>query len=426
MQIIVLPTGWKAHWPTLQRQLHRIVYVALLEFQKSVVDLVTKWVESDVKRASRLTSTPDDMLHSIRRAAEVHVWAKKEKPLSYEDDAFQSLSKAIHEDPLKVGEGLPASDPKQMSLAEFAILLARMGLPSNPAPLGPPIEKSSPYIYTLRSCIALFFNITGTTDDKTKIGLFVNHATELCAELGINYIPWSAGHFPPSGKTSGISRCNRDVVPTRWITLGAPAPPLILPRNTLTPKEAIGLALSRSRRESMRGHPAAAWSVSELVLRDLGLFLERRIKPTDWALAHARLPDDKDDLVTRTYHWVNDNLDLHNPVHHATFLTAIIMAKALPTVAYPPGAPTGESAEQVGDLRRESTLTELVHQVPWTDGGRGTHQLEPFLVMFVVAFLAWKEEGSPLRVHYSNSSNVGPIWSAKHSEFPTSACRLPV
>jgi len=61
-----------------------------------------------------------------------------------------------------------------MSLAEFAILLARMGLPSKPAPLGPPIEKSSPYIYTLRSCIALFFNITGTTDDKTKIGLFVN------------------------------------------------------------------------------------------------------------------------------------------------------------------------------------------------------------------------------------------------------------
>jgi hypothetical protein len=426
MQIIILPTSWKDHWSTPQRQLHRIVYVALLEFQKSVVDLVTKWVELDVKRASRLTNTPEDLVHSIRRASEVHVWAKKTKPLSYEDDAYQSLSKAIHEDPLKVGDGLPASDPKQMSLAEFAILLARMGMPSSPAQVGPPVEKSSPYIYTLRSCVALFFNITGTIDDKTKIALFVNHATELCAELGINYIPWSAGYFPPSGKTSGISRCNRDVVPTRWITLGAPAPPLILPRNTLTPREAIGLALSHSRRESMRGHPAAAWSVSELVLRDLGSFLERRIKPTDWALAHAHLPENKDDLVTRTYHWVNDNLDLHNPVHHVTFLTAIIIAKALPTVAYALGAPTAEPAEQVGHLRRESVLTELVRQVPWTDGGRGTHQPEPFLVMFVVGFLAWKEKGSPLRAYYRDHSSVGPTWSAKHREFPTSACRLPV
>jgi hypothetical protein len=419
MQIISLPTSWKDHWPTHQRQLHRIVYVALLEFRKSVVDLVTKWVELDVKRVSRSSRRPEDLLHSIRRASEVRVWAKKTKPLSYEDEAYEALSKAIHDDPLKVGEGLPASDPKQMSLAEFAILLARMGLPSNPAPLGPPIEKSSPYIYTLRSCIALFFSIAGAIDDKTKIALFVNHATELCADLGINYIPWSVGYFPPSGKTSGVSRCNRDVVPTRWITLGAPSPPLILPRNTLTPDEAIGVALSRSRSESMRGHPAAAWSVSDLVLRDLGSFLDRRIKPTDWGLSHAHLPDNKDDLVTRTYHWVNDRLDLDNPVHHVTFLTAIIIAKALPTVAHP-RAPT----EQAGDLRDESILTELVCRVPWTDGGRGTHQPEPFLVMFVVAFLAWKEKDSPLRVYYRDHSSVGPTWSAKHREFPTSTCRL--
>jgi hypothetical protein len=118
------------------------------------------------------------LLHSIHHASEVRVWAKKTKPLSYKDEAYEALSKAIHEDPLKVGEGLPASDPKQMSLAEFTILLARMGLPSNPASLGPPIEEYSPYIYTLRSCITLFFSIAGAIDDKTKIALFVNHATE--------------------------------------------------------------------------------------------------------------------------------------------------------------------------------------------------------------------------------------------------------
>jgi hypothetical protein len=420
-----LPTSWKDHWPAIQRHLHRIAYISLLEFQKSVVDLVTKWVESDIKRATRSHNTPEEMLHSIRRAADVRVWAKKKKPLSYEDNTYEVLTQAIHEDPRKVADGLPASDPRQMSLAEFATLLARMGVPSNQAQLGPPIEKSSPYIYTLRSCVALFFSLAGSIDDKTKIALFVNHATELCAELGINYIPWSEGYFPPSGKTSGIGRCNRDVVPTKWITLGAPAPPLILPRNMLTPHQAIGVALSHSRLESMRGHPAAAWSVSELVLRDLGSFLDRRIKPTDWSLAHARLPDNKDDLVTCTYNWVNDNLDLHNPVHHVTFLTAIIIAKALPTVAYRSGAPTAEPAQQAGDRTRESVLTELVCQVPWIDGGRGTHQLEPFLVMFVVGFLAWKEQGSPLRVYYREHSGVGTTWSSKHREFPTLACRLP-
>jgi hypothetical protein len=48
MQIISLLTSWKDHWPTHQWQLHRIIYVALLEFRKSV-DLVTKWVELDIK-----------------------------------------------------------------------------------------------------------------------------------------------------------------------------------------------------------------------------------------------------------------------------------------------------------------------------------------------------------------------------------------
>jgi hypothetical protein len=124
MQIIVLPISWKDHWSTPQRQLHQIIYVALLEFQKSIMDLVTKWVELDVKQASRLTNILEDLVHSIWRASEVHVWEKKTKPLSYEDNAYKSLSKAIYEDPLKVGDGLPASDPKQMSLAEFTILLA--------------------------------------------------------------------------------------------------------------------------------------------------------------------------------------------------------------------------------------------------------------------------------------------------------------
>ena len=255
------------------------------------------------------------------------MWAKMAKPLSYEGRVYETLCKALHEDPLQVSEGLPPSDPKQMSHAEFANLLACIGQPSNPAPLGPPVVKSSSFLYILRSCIAMFWKVTGPVDDHVKTGLFVNHANVLVDELGINYIPWSAGYFPPSGKTSGVSGINRSVVPTKWMSLGGPAPKLVLPRTMLTPAEVAGVALGKACRDSMLGHPGATWSIAGLVLQDMNFFLNRRIKPSEWGLEHAGLPSDPNDLITHTYHWVNDHIDLHNPAHHVVLLTAVLGAR---------------------------------------------------------------------------------------------------
>jgi hypothetical protein len=405
-------------------QIHRLVHVLLVEYQKSVVNLVTKYVIADIHATiGQRGQTTEGILRCRGQKHDVEAWAMHKHPLAYLGGGYERLVKALYADLMKVGEGLPWAKPKQISIEEFALLLAKMEKPWNPAQFGPPVMKDKVFPYILCCCIAIFWSAKGDADDQVKTDLFINHVHHSADVLKINYVPWCAGFFPASGKTSGQASIDRNVVASSWVTLSGPTPHMRLPKHVFSSSEATGIALSTQKRLDMEADPRAGWRVSEIVLRDLGFYMNHRILPEEWDLKHASLPDHRNDLVTHTYNWVNDCIDLGDEVIWVVLYTAIIFSKAVPIIAHSQintdSAPKFNNAQtnSLEPAEQDSLLTQWVCNQPWSNASTGARDQEPFVIMFTILFLAFYFKDSPLVIHYERYKSLGDKWAQKHREF---------
>ncbi|TFK59557.1 hypothetical protein BDN72DRAFT_905733 [Pluteus cervinus] len=370
-----------------------IAKVALQVLFQDVRVLVSDGVTKNCKTLLQ-SREPVEKLQAENSRHSLSLWVKHRHPLRYGEEAFENLLRAVVPDQQRHTYGLPANEDEKLSVDGWVTQLIsnRKTVASSPF-----FTKAGSFQTVL--CVAVE-RIEGyaRSGPANMMNDFVIDAFSRAAKaLYINFVPWK----PPRSALGGAppSRPVYDY----WMFLNQANHT----RHSQTP---LVNPATQARMEAEDQDVNAKWSIGQVTLQNLPRYFHRVSTPTEWRIESANLDSDGCDKIAKAYREVFDLFDMHNPVHHCVLMHAIFLTAMLPSVAF-----------ETKGYPKNMTPTELdqwIRKRPYiikAGGGRGAKEKGPFVVQFVVYFLALSTQTTSLRKDYEETNSLPPKWSKKHS-----------
>ncbi|KAF9231066.1 hypothetical protein BU15DRAFT_68651 [Melanogaster broomeanus] len=378
---VVLVTFLTSHTDPTQRLLLHIIHRGFEVYEEDVRTLVNTQVRSSVQ--------------------------KQPQPLSYNNDSYANLVKAIVDNPEHLGCGLPASHLGQKSTTWFADHILQSVASKTIRYLLPFLHGGSE-LAVMRIVIPTLWRIlsqgTDTVGDHTAtIRVLLVQVASQCQILNI---PWALN---PTGLAGWPATM---VVHNMWINLGRASSavsqslaPVLRPADVWH-QAALSAATLMQSMDSR-----APWSAFNISIQDLHTILNHEVLLDEWTMDIMMFPDDNS-YVKETYQWVHDNYNGCKPVHQLAKYVAIMFCHVLPNVMH------GKKPSSLTSSSSQANATLIVCNTPWSAPSankRSMAQQNIFLVMMSTFITAMYKPDSPLRQYLKDHAGaLGALWTDKH------------
>ncbi|KAF9236599.1 hypothetical protein BU15DRAFT_63863 [Melanogaster broomeanus] len=403
---VVPVTFLPSHTDPTQRLLLHIVHRRFEVYEEDVCTLVNTQVRSSVQK---LIDGDDVVTRNIgrERLTALETWFRQPQPLSYNNDSYANLVKAIVDNPDHLGRGLPASHLGQKSTTWFADHILQ-SVASKTIRCLPPFLHGGSGLAIMRIVIPALRRIlsqgTDTVGDHTAAIRVL--LVQVASQHQILNIPWAPN---PTGLTG---RPATTVVHNMWINLGHASSagsqslaPVLRPAD-MRHHAVLSAATSMQSMDSR-----APWSAFNISIQDLNTILNHEVLPEEWTMDIMTFPDD-DSYVKETYQWVHDNYNGCKPIHQLAMCVAIMFCHVLPNVMH------GKKPSSLTSSSSQANATLIVCNTPWSAPSankRGMAQQNIFLVMMSTFIIAMYEPESPLRRYLKDHAGaLGALWTDKH------------
>jgi hypothetical protein len=392
-------------YSSTQRQSLMAADIAVRTFIVDVRRLVQDGVEGDTK--SDVDGHDESAKQvALNRRKNLALWSKSKLPLSYDGDTYLWLIRAI----IRPTEmfGLPEADGPHVSLQEIAERFYDMGKES-PMGVQAPVVGKGTFMSVIHIGIQYMQDNMPQLEPQGKRRQIIRLLAVILKEHQVHHVPWSPN--PSNGSGSSTRKVTWKV----WKHTGGEKGNTEMGLTSLADEdEKLDILHRNIVSQRKLNDPTGEWSALDYTIGTLHKVLDKKQRPDDWKTQNAGLGTVMDAVVTGTYQWVDEHLNLHKPIHHLAIILAIMISKILPSVDKPrsPPASMGRGSEAV---------TQAVRDSPWSSNQssrKGTSSPLPFLVMFSTYIIALAEADSPLRRNMATSQNsMGESWTSKHGRF---------
>jgi hypothetical protein len=382
--------------------------IAITRFIVDVKVLVREGLEADT-RAGLASHDAVEKEAAQKRLDNLHLWLASLEPLSFEQDAYIPLLRAINQPGSPVI--LPLGRPDAMSTLELAALLYSMAKPTAPKRVEAPIYSKGSFLPVLKTALKFIADrlvgtaSVGAEQDTTRI------LATVLDKHHIHHVPWSS---PPVPNTPG--RNSSKPVFNYWRSTGKGVEQgQAAAIQVLDIEEQEELAVRDVATTAKRLDTKASWSIDELTIGSLQDYLDKQVFPDDCSIDNASLLTG-DNYVTTTYNWVGQRLDARNEIHHLGLIIGHMLSKVTPFLAHGPlpshlGSARGDTQRVNAAVRNEAWITN-------TSSRKGCNDSLPFIIMLPVFLIAITDPRSPLRQQMARQhESLGEAWTKKHGMF---------
>ncbi|KIK81860.1 hypothetical protein PAXRUDRAFT_155098, partial [Paxillus rubicundulus Ve08.2h10] len=318
----------------------------------------------------------------------LETWFSQPQPLSYNNDSYANLVKAIIENPENLARGLPTSQLGQKTKSWFADQTLQ-SVESKTVHCLPPFIHGGSGLAIMQIVIPALSRILSQETDPVVDHTAVIRAllAQVASQCQILNILWALN------LTGGTGRPATIVVHNIWINqeLASSTPSQSLVA-VLTPADmwdqaALSAAMSMQNMDSN-----TPWSAFNIPIQDLHTILNCEVLPDEWTMDIMAFPNNGL-YVKETYQWVKDNYNGGKPIHQLVICVAIIFCHVLPNVMH------GKKPSTLMSSSSQVNATLVVHNTPWDSPPakkRGMSQQNIFLVMMLTFIIAMYEPALPL------------------------------
>lgn len=404
---VTMPKDW---YPRLKVHTRRCFMAAQIAVTSYIADVklnVKALVEDMVNEGLESYNTEDQHAATERRRY-IRKWSRSEFPLSYDDQSYPPLLRAIT--PAGSPLSLPMGNEESMSILELSAIMYNIVRPNKPIPVQAPVIARSPSLSVLRVAVKYMASqaLQGKVED---IPSFIkNILAQTFEDHRVVHVPWSA---PPTLNAAG--RPARKVNFAFWRSAGKDLErgqrAMIGVVNAEEHAEKMDVNIAR---EASRLDGRSPWALRTLTIGELPSIQHKQSLPIDFSLAHASL-NPNDEHVSPTYNRVYTRYDGASPIHKFALLVAHIFSRLAPNLAHPP------KPASIAALKGNTpAITSLVRNAPWIldpKDRRGVTATEPFIVMVATYIIAMADDESPLRIYMqAHCGSQGDAWTKKHSK----------
>ena len=409
-------------FPDHPRPIRYCLAAADLAIRQFLVDTKVLVREGVQIAAKAVMDTGDDAAVEAanRRLEHMDEWLKTDFPLSYDEEPFVLLIRALHctsNAPL----ALPISDDESMSTLELGQLLYNMGKADNPIQVRAPVNPKSPFLSVLRVAITYISDRTPINRRGEPSRFIVSILASVLDIHKVCHVPWSPR--PPPNNTTG--RPARRVVFDAWrscnktIESGERAIMQVLDQ-----EEQNDISVQETARSAKRAHATTEWYIFGLTISDLASILHKQTAPGDWELSRATLsPKEEDSYIKQTYVWVRANYNGSKPIHCLAIIVAFMFSMVAPAMCHGTVPQVVATASRNSELitatvRSERWITLAEHTGVETSSRKGAKEARPIFVMMATTIIGLMEPQSPLRRDMEeHDGSFGKQWTKKHGEW---------
>jgi hypothetical protein len=374
----------------------RIAAIAFDVYIKDVQDLIRKSLEKEVEKLLDDDGDDDCVARCKERRKCLKTWMKTEYPLDYKE-SNRLLTNVVVANHNAVGTGLPLASAGKISMVEFIAKVFELCQKTSRSPVVAPLIHGGHFRDVMGIAIDQMKTLA-ETDVSQDQNIFVKHYLQIVAvQKRIRYAPWNPD--PSDGAGRPPQRAFWKV----WMNLGRPNPGVA--------QLSIRIQDNLDFADSADAHtdPNVPWNLSGCLFQDLGPFLDRDVRPSDWVK-----PDPGADYVQRTFSFVYSIFDMKNPAHKMAVVAAAIFMRILPNIAF--GSDRLKS-NSIGASKRATS--QFIQGSAWTYPGRraGLTEKQPFVSLVITFVLGLLYEQSPLRRYMAEHNDaLGKVWTKKFGE----------
>lgn len=335
--------------------------------------------------------------HGKDRRVALGDWANTAQPFSYNSPTLSALLRAITRDPKQASLELPRGGPP-MTYSQICDMLYNCGRTGRGIHVKAPLRAGGIIIPILKLSVPAMLRVLGGKESEAR-QVILTAFREALHKNGVHYLPYSlrAGSTTISHHlwvSLGGKDSRRPALPDRYLTEGEKQ------------QRQIEKVIVQMRDEDANG----SWNIGDVM--KLPTYLNRAVRPAEWSLEHASVHVRNDTVVSRVYHWVDDNLDMTQPLHQLAVFVGVMFTYATPYISI---------KKDVKIIAQgEKSFHDIFKDLPWERtnkrDARGTVAGLPYLTMISTLIIALYEPTSPLRIRLDNQEGMSPEWTTKHGE----------
>lgn len=335
-------------------------------------------------------------------------WKLSSKPLSYSEDAYVPLIRAVVDSTAPIR--LPVVSGGPTSLIEVATALVKSA--NDGIRTVAPICSGGTSLAVLKAASLYIAQRSGFTDPKGISNFVINLIKEVLYFQQIAHVPWSRPKVPTDARSSHKASFNFWRATGR-VVQGSSSMSAAL----TTPRERNELDLLEHAASASRNNTMATWNILDLTVSQYGPYTVKTIRPSEWSLTEARLSDSRHP-VPAIYRWVDSKWEGTALLNRFAIMLSGLWTKCSPYYSHGP-LPQRLSGKDVSP----NILAESIRNEPWIKTKikrNGLADSLPPITMLSAYIVALYTPDSPLRTYMTLNNSLSAPWSEKHGTYPFS------